>query len=272
MSEKALVRSKELWLSQNQGQFSCLLNHRFIGVSSTSALATTRPKKGPHRSHISVSTDEGVKTFNVVLSKEVGRSRDNEDDVVSRLMLKAVLESKQISAASLNKSLTNHDDVFDDMIKLFMDSGDEVVEKVTLRQDALDNFLENIEKHQVPSGEEVIKYKKDVFKKQDNDSPYPPHEKPENKNVLFIPYSMLKDQETTTGEAGSFKRDNGFLTYPNFKPKQRVIVYPGSFNPLHKVNIQNATSHLTPHFCNVLLLLIAIYSYVASYVFKNVIL
>lgn len=280
MSEKALVRSKQLWLAQNKGQFQSLLgqviknafisyllillhqffiftflfflfvlffplNQRFVGVSSACSLVSTVPKRGQHKCHVSVSTDIGIKTYNVILSKEMKRSRDGEDDLVSRLMLKAILDSKYIT----NRLHDENNDVFDEMNQLDMKNGDEIIEKIMLRNEAIDNFLldqssildltnkdkdKGMSSHELKSNPNVVRYKKDMIKQASIDSLKPELNQTSSslvreENVLFIPYSMSETPDQVNAQ-------EGMLAFPNFKPQQRTIVYPGSFNPLHKVS------------------------------------
>ena len=63
-----------------------------VGVGSTSAIATDRPKKGDHASFASAWTEQGMTTFGVTLVKGL-RDRDGEEEVVSRLVLRAIAEA-----------------------------------------------------------------------------------------------------------------------------------------------------------------------------------
>jgi hypothetical protein len=271
LSEKALQRSKELWLSQHEGSFKSLLGQRFVGVSSTSSLVSTTPKRGQHRTHIALSTDAGVKTYNVVLGKTLGRSRDAEDELVSRLMLNAILESNSFSG--------NLNEVFDALNKLSIEAGDEIVETVTQRENALDLFLR--EKTELKSTTKpstititttepsaaaggglefdpsIVKYKKDIVSQANKSMPPALNQSKSSHvnedNLLFIPHSMLFSKEKEEKEekeegkyhASSSASKEGMLTYSNFKTTQRTIVYPGSFNPLHKVSVCRLFSVVT---------------------------
>jgi hypothetical protein len=69
-------------------------------------------------------------------------------------------------------------------------------------------------------------------------------------NLLFIPHSMLFSKEKEEKEEGKYHASSsvskeGMLTYSNFKTTQRTIVYPGSFNPLHKVSVCRLFSVVT---------------------------
>ena len=59
------------------------------GVGATASLASDRPKKGEHRCHIAVATDEGVDVTSIVLEKD-RRARAAEEDVVARAIVIAL--------------------------------------------------------------------------------------------------------------------------------------------------------------------------------------
>ncbi len=63
-----------------------------VGVSCTATIATDRPKRGDHRCHITAYHATGWETVSLTLTKGL-RTRDAEDDVVSRLILNALAES-----------------------------------------------------------------------------------------------------------------------------------------------------------------------------------
>ncbi len=67
-------------------------NTPVVGVSCTAAIATDRPKRGEHRCHISTYEAMGWSTATLTLAKGL-RTRDEEDEVVSRLILNALAES-----------------------------------------------------------------------------------------------------------------------------------------------------------------------------------
>ena len=63
-----------------------------VGLSCTATIATDRPKRGEHRCHVSTYYSTGWNTETLTLTKGL-RARDEEDDVVSRLILNALAES-----------------------------------------------------------------------------------------------------------------------------------------------------------------------------------
>ena len=62
------------------------------GVACTATIATDRLKRGDHRCHVAWRGADGGRGYSLVLTKG-GRSRDTEEDVVSRLILNAVAEA-----------------------------------------------------------------------------------------------------------------------------------------------------------------------------------
>ena len=63
-----------------------------VGLSCSATIATDRPKRGDHRCHVSAYDATGWTTSTLTLTKGL-RTRDGEDDVVSRLILNALAES-----------------------------------------------------------------------------------------------------------------------------------------------------------------------------------
>ena len=63
-----------------------------VGLSCSATIATDRPKRGDHRCHVSTYDATGRTTTTLTLTKGL-RSRDGEDDVVSRLILNALAEA-----------------------------------------------------------------------------------------------------------------------------------------------------------------------------------
>ncbi len=63
-----------------------------LGVACTASLATDRPKRGSHRAHLAVQTDDITETWSVTLEKG-SRSRAEEESLVSRLLLNVIGEA-----------------------------------------------------------------------------------------------------------------------------------------------------------------------------------
>jgi hypothetical protein len=71
---------------------------RVLGVACTATLATNYPKRGDHRVVVAVRDAEGVKTHSLILTKGA-RDRAGEEEVVSRLVLRALSEACGVSPA-----------------------------------------------------------------------------------------------------------------------------------------------------------------------------
>lgn len=59
------------------------------GIASTASLATDRAKRGPHRAHLALQTAACTATWSLEFQKQQ-RTRADEEDLVSRLMLNVV--------------------------------------------------------------------------------------------------------------------------------------------------------------------------------------
>jgi hypothetical protein len=78
----ARARSRAEWLAPGE---------RVVGVGCTASLRSDRPKRGDHRAHVACSTETGGVVQSITLAKEQ-RSRDQEEALVSRLVLNALAE------------------------------------------------------------------------------------------------------------------------------------------------------------------------------------
>ena len=61
------------------------------GVGCTAGIATDRPKRGGHRCYVAACSADGVTTYGLRFVKGL-RDRDGEDELVSRLVLRAAAE------------------------------------------------------------------------------------------------------------------------------------------------------------------------------------
>ncbi|CAM9471807.1 unnamed protein product [Chrysoparadoxa australica] len=89
LAETALKRGLELAF-QEEG-FS-VLKEGVVGVGCTAAVASTQPKKGSHRAHVAYSTSGGKSCVLSLTLTKGQRSREEEDWVVSRLIVRAIAE------------------------------------------------------------------------------------------------------------------------------------------------------------------------------------
>ena len=65
---------------------------RPLGIGCTAALATDRPKRGDHRCHVSARTEDELVTYSLTFTKGL-RDRSSEDEIVSKLILRALAEA-----------------------------------------------------------------------------------------------------------------------------------------------------------------------------------
>ncbi|MGO9111452.1 MAG: hypothetical protein ACLP9L_19670 [Thermoguttaceae bacterium] len=77
------------------------------GVSCTAGLATDRPKRGPHRAYLAVQTAAQTQHWSLDLAKDA-RSRQEEEQIVSRMVLNAVAEACGVEQR-LDLALLEHD-------------------------------------------------------------------------------------------------------------------------------------------------------------------
>ena len=66
-----------------------------VGIGCTAAIATDRPKRGVHRCHVAAWDERGVSSYSLELVKGL-RDRAGEDEIVSRLLLRALAEASSI--------------------------------------------------------------------------------------------------------------------------------------------------------------------------------
>lgn len=67
------------------------------GVACTAAIATDRPKRGTHRAHVAWRRGDSARCLSLTLTKGA-RDRDGEEEVVSKLVLRAVAEACGLDA------------------------------------------------------------------------------------------------------------------------------------------------------------------------------
>lgn len=63
-----------------------------VGVACSATIATDRPKRGDHRCHVATFGARGLAMYSLVMHKGA-RDRAGEEDVVSRLVLRALVEA-----------------------------------------------------------------------------------------------------------------------------------------------------------------------------------
>jgi Cytidylyltransferase-like len=68
------------------------------GVACTASLRSDRPKRGPHRFHASVCRGGQTETWSLTLTRDA-RSREEEEEVVDRVLLQLLLQSLKIEGS-----------------------------------------------------------------------------------------------------------------------------------------------------------------------------
>lgn len=71
-----------------------------VGIGATASLATTRPKRGPHRVHVAWQSAERTVAMSCELAKGQ-RARAAEEAIASQMILNAVAEACDVAAISL---------------------------------------------------------------------------------------------------------------------------------------------------------------------------
>jgi hypothetical protein len=66
-----------------------------VAIGCTAGLRSDRPKRGDHRVHVATATEAGITVQSITLAKEQ-RSREGEEEVVSRLLVNALAEAFRI--------------------------------------------------------------------------------------------------------------------------------------------------------------------------------
>jgi len=69
-----------------------------IGLSCTATLVTDRPKKGAHRAHVGVCSEERTRIYSLTLQKGA-RDRPGEERLVSDLLLRGLAEACGVAIA-----------------------------------------------------------------------------------------------------------------------------------------------------------------------------
>uniref|UniRef100_A0A2P2KZY1 Uncharacterized protein LOC105636929 n=1 Tax=Rhizophora mucronata TaxID=61149 RepID=A0A2P2KZY1_RHIMU len=118
-----------------------------LGVGFTGSLASSRPKLGDHRFHLSTRTSDRLWTSSVTLSKGL-RTREQEDALSSHLLLKAVANACKVQA-TFPSHLTDSD-VSHDCEKQFTE--EQELEQIINRQICFKIYLFSSETN--PSNEE----------------------------------------------------------------------------------------------------------------------
>jgi nicotinamide mononucleotide (NMN) deamidase PncC len=79
-----------------------------VGLGATASLASDRPKKGKHRCHIAVVTDDGIDVTSIVLGKD-RRGRAAEEDIVAQAIVIALARACGVDTPSIGSLLDSVD-------------------------------------------------------------------------------------------------------------------------------------------------------------------
>ena len=201
VAERALERAKALWLKQHNGNLESLVGVRFLGIGCTAAIASTEPKKGSHRAHVACASEKGLWKLRLNLRKGL-RTRSEEDYMVSRLLMNGLL---QASGEVLNEEFLNRG-----LLPQGSTPDEEVIHmRFQEKIDSLDNLLDS---------------------RQNPDRPCT--------HILYVPNSKKKAASSGEIADSSYtKFDENFAACENYMPSRGVVIYPGSFNPLHEGNV-----------------------------------
>eukprot|EP00612_Vaucheria_litorea_P002947 CAMPEP_0171462112 /NCGR_PEP_ID=MMETSP0945-20130129/6285_1 /TAXON_ID=109269 /ORGANISM="Vaucheria litorea, Strain CCMP2940" /LENGTH=420 /DNA_ID=CAMNT_0011988583 /DNA_START=169 /DNA_END=1428 /DNA_ORIENTATION=+ len=144
LAEESYKRSLEISIAEFGLSQSAI--ERSIGIGCSAAIASVRPKKGLHRCFISAKNSKGISTFSMNLSKGQ-RSRIEEEEVVSKLMIKAIAAASEVNfEGKIGFDLKDGDTMFpteidpsEDPLDLLMKGK---VEKVFVLKDEKSGFLD----------------------------------------------------------------------------------------------------------------------------------
>ena len=215
-AESALERAKALWLKQHGGDLSSLVGTHFVGIGCTAAIISTAPKRGDHRAHVVCASDRGLWAYNFKLKKGA-RGRAEEDGVISRLIVRGLLEASGVGVEGVDP-------------EHLMAAG--------LLPEGCTDGEEVVHLRHVPRGADE---QLDGLLSDDQDPDLP------CTNLLHVPRTMSPGKGTDApppppsgaGSAAAAAAADAtvaglFASCKNFAPPGRLLVYPGSFNPLHE--------------------------------------
>lgn len=89
MAKSAYMNAVEFHLTDNQGDEGKMINNNYFGVSCTATLRSNSTKKGSHRCHIGIYSNEFSKVYSYEFEKEK-RTRLEEEFLCSKLILNVI--------------------------------------------------------------------------------------------------------------------------------------------------------------------------------------
>lgn len=206
MAQNARRKAIELLLAENRN-LNVVRNANTLGISCTAALATTKAKKGKHRCFVATASRDNVAVYTLYLTTGL-RSRFQEDGMCSKLIMKAIREGCVVEGG------------------LDEPSSDELVETDVQAEDAMEKVvLSPADAEAATEGKRESEMH--VFSKIYN--------KTTGQALFFL-------KESSAAAAGGSKAAGelsleDFECFENVQVPEGSLVYPGSFNPLHRGHV-----------------------------------
>jgi len=120
-------------MEESEGDLTSLRKANVFGIAATAALTSSQPKKGAHRCHVASSTLDETLVYSLNLDKTLGRSRDEEDWLCSRLIVDAISERSGIEV--IDQSTTQ---------MYLSEHGSDTLQKQIIAERVLSNPLDNL--------------------------------------------------------------------------------------------------------------------------------
>lgn len=205
LAQSARRKAIELLLAENRN-LNVVRNANTLGISCTAALATKHIKKGKHRCFVATASRDEVAVYSLYLTNGI-RSRFQEDGLCSKLIMKAIREGCVVDCRLDEPSP-------DEMVENDMMETDDALEKVVLsRADA--------EAASKGKGEDDMHVFAEIYSKATG-------------QALFF----LKESAVAGGLKGADELHlENFEYFEDVQVPEGTLVYPGSFNPLHRGHV-----------------------------------
>lgn len=201
LAKRAYDRARTLWICEHGGDLHSLVSQPFVGVACVGSLASTRPKQSPHQAFVATCDVAGTTVHRLGFEKGA-RDRFAEDTLASLLLVRAIMDASGVKVS----------EDFLEAQAAFMDTG------VDLPPPIRSPHLSSLEALVGPPLEAAAAEAMAA---------------PVRSNVLFIP----PRRDTHDGAAGHLP----LVEIEDFQPRGRqLLVYPGSFNPLHHGHVELA--------------------------------
>lgn len=204
LARNARRKAIELLLAENRN-LNVIRNANTLGISCTAALATKQAKKGRHRCFVATASGDAVAVYSLYLTNGL-RSRVQEDGICSKLIMKAIREACVVDGG------------------LDEPSTEEMVESEVQADDALEKevlSLADAEAATTYGGKSEIETH--IFSKIYN--------KATGQALFFLRDTERGDSDGRELQLGDFE------FFENVEAPEGSLVYPGSFNPLHRGHV-----------------------------------